>query len=267
MSLPVVNVTVPVFNEARRLAVSLPKLHQFLSGQGDVSFEIVIADNGSKDGTLTLAKGLARRYHGVRVMHLAEKGRGEALKTAWSRSQADILSYMDVDLATDLTAFPALVETVAPGQFQLAIGSRLLPGSHTERGWKRELLSRGYMRLVRTFFQVQFSDAQCGFKAITREAAQTVLPLVEDTGWFFDTELLVLAERLGYRIGEVPVTWIDDPDSRVRVVPTAWADLKGLLRVRRNFRRGVYPDLRGSNEGDGSSGFLSKESQPSASQE
>lgn len=244
MSSPLVNVTVPVFNEARRLGLSLPKLHRCLSKQGAQDFQIVIADNGSTDGTLTLAAELARQYPAVRVMHLKEKGRGRALKAAWNQSEAEILSYMDVDLSTDLAAFPALVAAVTEGGFDLAIGSRLLPESHTHRGWKRELVSRAYLWLVKAFFHVHFSDAQCGFKAITREAAQALLPLVADTGWFFDTELLVLAERLGYRIGEVPVTWVDDPDSRVRILPTAWEDLKGLLRLRRKLRGGAYAQLQ-----------------------
>lgn len=246
MSLPTVNVTVPVYNEVRRLARCVPKLHGFLTGLGGLNFEIVLADNGSTDGTLALAEELARQHRGVRVMHLEEKGRGRALKAAWERSEADVLSYMDVDLATDLAAFPALVEAVAGQGYDIAIGSRLLPGSQTRRGWKRELLSRGYRRLVKLFFQVRFSDAQCGFKAITRGAGQALLPWVEDNGWFFDTELLVLAERFGYRVGEVPVAWVDDPDSRVRLVSTAWGDLKGLLRVRRKLRRGAYGPLHGN---------------------
>ena len=246
MNLPTINVTVPVYNEVRRLARCVPKLHGFLIGLGGLNFEIVLADNGSTDGTLALAEELARQHRGVRVMHLEEKGRGRALKAAWGRSEADVLSYMDVDLATDLAAFPALVAAVTQAGFDLAIGSRLLPGSRTRRGWKREVISRCYMGLVRAFFQVRFSDAQCGFKALTREAARALLPLAEDNGWFFDTELLVLAERFGYRVGEVPVAWVDDPDSRVRLVATAWEDLKGLRRLRRKLRRGAYGPLHGN---------------------
>ena len=237
-------ITIPVFNEVTRLRPCLPKLHGFLANLSRWDFQIVIVDNGSTDGTMALAEELARHHSAVGVVHLNERGRGRALKAVWGQSEAEILSYMDVDLSTDLAAFPALVEAVAAGRSDLAVGARRLPGSQTRRGWKRELVSRGYIRLVKGFFQVGFSDAQCGFKAISREAARELLPLVEDNGWFFDTELLVLAERLGYRIGEVPVTWVDDPDSRVKILSTAWADLKGLLRVRRNFRRGAYAHLR-----------------------
>jgi hypothetical protein len=173
------------------------------------------------------------------------------LKRAWLQSEADILCYMDVDLATDLAALPALVDALASGQFDLAIGSRLAPGSRTKRGWKRELISRCYVRLIRAFFPVRFSDAQCGFKAITRGAARELLPLVQDNGWFFDTELLVLAHRFGCRIAEVPVIWNDDGDSRVRILSTAWADFRGLVRLRRALSHGlIQPPQRGANQGE-----------------
>ena len=236
-----INVTLPVFNEERRLARSLPRLHAFLVAWGRFPFELVVADNGSTDHTLALARQLAREYSGVRVEHLELKGRGRALKQVWRASRADILSYMDVDLSTDLDAFPLLVAALVDGGYELAIGSRRLPASRTSRGWRREILSRGYMLLVKTLFRPSFSDAQCGFKALTGEAAAALLPLVVDDGWFMDTELLVLAERLGYRIGEVPVQWVDDPDSRVRLFSTALADLRGLLRLRWGLAAGKYP--------------------------
>jgi glycosyltransferase involved in cell wall biosynthesis len=228
-----VNITIPVFNEEKRLARCLPRLHSFLARQRTSPWEIVVANNGSTDRTQTIAEQFGREYAGVRVMWIPEKGRGGALKKAWLASGADILSYMDVDLATDLEAFPALIEAVAARGFDLAIGSRLLPDSRTNRGWKREVISRCYIWMVRSSAHAHFSDAQCGFKALNRQAAQSLLPQVRDTGWFFDTELLVLAERLGYRIGEIPVHWTDDPDTRVHIFNTAVADLKGLMRLRR----------------------------------
>lgn len=245
--LPLLNLTIPVFNEESRLDPCLCKLRGFLAEVSRWDVRIVIVDNGSTDGTLALAEELAGEYHSVRVMHLEQKGRGRALKAAWRENDADILSYMDVDLSADLGAFPALVKALTEGGSDLAVGSRFLPGSQTRRGWKREFISRCYIRLLKALLHVRFSDAQCGFKAIRREAARRLLPHVEDNGWFFDTELLVLAERLGYRICELPVAWIEDPDSRVRIVSTVWADLKGLMRVRRNLSRGVYADaLAGS---------------------
>ncbi len=239
-----VSIAIPVFNEERQLAASIATLHSYLQRECRFEHEIVIAENGSTDRTLDIALALAQKYSNVRVVHLDQKGRGRALKQVWSESAADIVSYMDVDLSTGLDAFPPLIEAVASQRFDLAIGSRLHKDAHTERGWRREYISRGYNRLVKALFGMRFPDAQCGFKAITRTAARQLLPVIEDPGWFFDTELLIVAEQCGYRICDLPVTWIDDPDSRVRVLSTAWADLKGLLRVRRNRRRGIYTDLR-----------------------
>jgi glycosyltransferase involved in cell wall biosynthesis len=235
-----INVTIPVFNEEARLPHGLPRLHQFLAAHCRFQFELVIADNASTDRTPQIAGSLSQAYDGVRVLRLEEKGRGRALKKVWAESAADLLSYMDVDLSTDLNGFPPLIETLIGGGFDVATGSRLLPESRVKRSWKREAVSRSYNLVVKAFFQTRFSDAQCGFKAITKAAAQKLLPLVEDTGWFFDTELLILAEKLGYRISTVPVRWEEDPDSRVKVLPTALADIRGLIRMRRSFRGGKY---------------------------
>jgi glycosyltransferase involved in cell wall biosynthesis len=241
-----VNVTIPVFNEETRLAASIPRLRRFLTECCRFQFEIVIADNASTDGTREIARCLSRAHEGVRVVHLDEKGRGRAVKKVWNESAGDILSYMDVDLSTDLNAFPPLIESLISGGFDMATGSRLLKPSLTTRGFKREMISRCYNILVKALFHTQFSDAQCGFKAVTRKAAEELLPLVEDTGWFMDTELLVLAEKLGWRIFDLPVRWTDDSDSRVKIWSTAIADIEGLIRLRRNFAAGKY-----SNYGQG----------------
>ncbi len=240
MTTPLINVTVPVFNEEKALEGSIGKLVTFLDSQS-FRYELVVADNGSTDRTLNVANELATRYRKVRVLHLDEKGRGRAVKGVWSESKADILSYMDVDLSTDLAAFPLLIEPLITKKYDLAIGSRLLNPTLTKRGFKREFISRCYNRLVKLLFHTRFSDAQCGFKAITREAAARLLPLVEDNIWFMDTELLVIAEKLGYRIFDLPVRWVDDPDSRVKIVRTALEDIKGLIRLRHSavIRRGV----------------------------
>jgi glycosyltransferase involved in cell wall biosynthesis len=238
-----VNVTIPVFNEEKRLVAAVPKLHRFLPESCPLSFELIIADNGSTDRTWAIAQSLAREYPHTQASHLDLKGRGRALKQAWSGSTADILSYMDVDLSADLKAFPPLIEALASGQYDLATGSRLQSNSLTVRGWRREAASRGYNWLVKLLLATQFSDAQCGFKAMTREAATQLLPEVKDSGWFFDTELLAIAEKCGFRIFDLPVNWSEDPDSRVRILPTAWADIKGLLRVRRNLQLSRYGHL------------------------
>jgi len=192
---------------------------------------IVIADNGSIDRTLAVAQDLAAKYPDVTYTHLPEKGRGRALRKAWLESTADIVSYMDVDLSTDLRAFPKLVAAIEEG-YDVAIGSRLSSQSQTKRSLKRELISRCYNLLIKAMFFTRFSDAQCGFKALSRKAVQELVPLIVNQEWFFDTELLILAEKKGYRIKEIPVEWIEDPDTRVNIRKTVMEDLKGLWRMR-----------------------------------
>ncbi|MGZ4590954.1 MAG: glycosyltransferase [Actinomycetes bacterium] len=238
---PVLEVVVPVYNEQLDLERCVRRLHEHLTAHFPYAFRITVADNASTDGTLDIARRLSLELPDVRAVHLAEKGRGRALRAVWSSSDAAVLAYMDVDLSTDLNAMLPLVAPLITGHSDLAFGTRLAHGSRVVRGTKRELISRGYNLLLRGTLATRFSDAQCGFKAIRADVAAQLLPLVEDTGWFFDTELLVLAERVGLRMHEVPVDWVDDPDSRVDVVATAAADLRGIVRVGHALATGRLP--------------------------
>jgi glycosyltransferase involved in cell wall biosynthesis len=241
---PVLDIVVPVYNEERDLEPSVRRLRAYLDDGGiPYRTRITIADNANTDATLEVARRLAAELTDVVAVHLPAKRRGGALRTVWSGSDADadVLAYMDVDLSTDLAALLPLVSALVTGHSDVAIGSRLARGAHVVRGPKREFISRCYNLLLRAGLQARFSDAQCGFKAIRADAARQLLPLVQDTGWFFDTELLVLAERAGLRIYEVPVDWTDDPDSRVDIVATATADLAGIRRVRAELRRHTLP--------------------------
>jgi putative flippase GtrA len=236
---PQVEIVIPVRNEERDLAPSVRRLVGYLRSAFPPAARVTIADNGSTDGTWAVAQSLATALPGeVRAVHLDLPGRGRALHAIWSASDAEILAYMDVDLSTDLNALLPLVAPLLSGHSDVAIGTRLARGSRVVRGAKREVISRGYNLLLRATLGVGFSDAQCGFKAIRADAARELLPLVEDTSWFFDTELLVLAERAGLRIHEVPVDWIDDADSRVDIVATALGDLRGVRRVGWGLARG-----------------------------
>lgn len=223
-------VVVPVYNEAHVLAASVRRLHDHLR-ELPITARIVIANNASTDHTAAVAAALAADLPGVQVLNLPEKGRGRALRAAWMESPAEVLCYMDVDLSTDLSALLPLVAPLLSGHSDLAIGTRLARDSRVQRGLQRELISRSYNRILRYSLGARFSDAQCGFKAIRADSARTLLPQVRDEAWFFDTELLVLAQRAGMRIHEVPVDWIDDPDSRVDVVQTAVDDLRGIARL------------------------------------
>lgn len=229
-----VDVVVPVYNEERALPESIPVLLEFLSGPSfPYEWRIVIADNASIDETPAVGRMLEDKSGGqVAYVRIERKGRGLALKQIWRDSNADVRSYMDVDLSTGLNAFPALVKSVAEEGCGVAVGSRLAAGSRITRSLKRRVLTRGYNTLIKGLFQTRFSDAQCGFKAISREVAERVLPLIEDNNWFFDTELLILAEKMGYRVKDVPVEWIEDKDTRVKIAATVMEDLRGLVRLR-----------------------------------
>jgi putative flippase GtrA len=236
-----VEIVVPVRDEERDLGPGIRRLAAYLSQRFPFRAVVTIADNGSADGTWAVAQALAGELDGVRAVRLAQAGRGHALRTAWSASPAEVLAYMDVDLSTDLNALLPLAAPLLSGHSDLAIGTRLARGARVVRGPRRELISRCYNVLLHAALGTGFSDAQCGFKAIRADKARLLLPLTRDTGWFFDSELLVLAERAGLRIHEIPVDWIDDPDSRVRVVPTALADLRGIARLRWRLCRGTLP--------------------------
>ncbi|OAI40899.1 hypothetical protein AYO38_04825 [bacterium SCGC AG-212-C10] len=238
MTDPLIDIVVPVYNEERVLADSVRALREHFAGF-PFRWRIVIADNASVDGTQAIGEALAGEFEEVQYVRIPQKGRGRALKQVWSASDADVVSYMDVDLSTQLAAFLPLIAPLVSGHAGVSIGSRLLPQSKVRlRTLKREVLSRGYNILIRGSFFAHFHDAQCGFKAIRADVARELLPLVEDNGWFLDTELLLLAEHNGYRVQEVPVDWVDDPDSRVKIASTVSGDLKGLVRMRRLFWRG-----------------------------
>jgi glycosyltransferase involved in cell wall biosynthesis len=228
---PVVEIVVPVYNEAPTLERSIRRLHGFLETSLPFAWRIVIADNASADETWAIARRLRHELSTVDAIHLELKGRGRALRAAWSASDAEVLCYMDVDLSTDLRAVLPLIAALVSGHSDVAIGTRLAPGSRIRRSRRRELISRAYNRLLRLALRARFSDAQCGFKAIRADAARRLLPEVEDQGWFFDTELLVQAERRGMRIHEVAVDWTEDPDSRVDIVRTSLEDLRGVVRL------------------------------------
>jgi putative flippase GtrA len=212
---PQVELVVPVHNEEAALALSARRLHRFLTAEFPFSWRIVIADNATRASAPCGSTARA----------------AAALRAAWAASDAGVVCYMDVDLSTDLRALLPLIAPLLSGHSDVAIGTRLARGARVVRGPKRELISRSYNRLLRITLRARFSDAQCGFKAVRADLLPTLLPAVKDDSWFFDTELLVRAQRRGLRIHEVPVDWIDDPDSRVRIVRTALDDLRGVARL------------------------------------
>ena len=235
----VLDVVVPIYNEERMLAGSIRRLRAFLDASLPFPVVVTIADNGSTDGSPGISRGLAAELPGVRYLRLEEKGRGLALRTAWSATEAPYVAYMDVDLSTSLDALVPLVVPLLAGECDLAIGSRLARGAVVTRSFRREVLSRGYNLLLRACLRSRFSDAQCGFKAMTASLARHILPDVVDDNWFFDTELLIRAQRSDLRIHELAVEWVEDPDSSVALLRTVREDLRGILRLRRAGRQSV----------------------------
>ena len=228
-----VDIIIPVLNEEEQLEASVLALRSFLLHSCPYRWRVVVADNGSKDRTNAICQDLKARFPGqVDFERLEQRGRGRALKTAWLKSDADVMCYMDVDLSTNLRALPPLLAALIHSDYDLGTGSRLMHGAIVTRQWRREFISRVYNTIIRLMFWHRFRDAQCGFKGITRQAAHKLLPQVKDNEWFFDSELLLKAERQGYRIFEVPVEWIEDLGTTVKIAKTAWQDLKGLARVR-----------------------------------
>jgi len=228
-----VDVVIPVYNEEHVLAESVGRLGAFLGARLPYRWRIVIADNASVDRTPEVGRRLAAEDSRVTYLRLEQKGRGRALRRAWLDSDADVVSYMDVDLSTNLEHVPELIDAIVHQGYDVAIGSRLRHGARVTRQWKREVISRGYNLLIKLFFPRRtFSDAQCGFKAVSRRVADHLIPIVENNHWFFDSELLLRAEQHGYRVAEVPVEWIEDLDTRVKIFHTAMEDVRGLVRVR-----------------------------------
>jgi glycosyltransferase involved in cell wall biosynthesis len=239
-----VDVVIPVLNEAHVLEKSVRTVVEFLRANLPFRWEVLIVDNGSTDGTQDVARRICAREPQVRFIHLLQRGRGRALRHAWLQSKADIVCYMDVDLSTDLRHIPELVGAIAQDGYDVATGSRLMRESQTKRSPKREIISRIYNVFVKTILSTKFSDAQCGFKALSRTAVEAIIPQVEDQSWFFDTELLVLAEKQGYRIKDIPVKWIEDDDTRVKIFQTGWEDIKGIFRLRQQLWSGNLAGAR-----------------------
>jgi len=230
-----VNITIPVYNEENAIVNCIEILRDFLHKNVNFNWTIIIADNASTDTTLDIAKELAKKYSDVTYNHIDLKGRGRALRKVWLESKSDIVSYMDVDLSTGLDAFPPLIESISSGDYDVATGSRLMRGSRVKRSPKREFTSRSYNLMIKSMFLSKFHDAQCGFKAMSRKAADEIIPLVQNQKWFFDSELLIIAEKKGYRIKEIPVEWTEDPGTTVNITNTVIEDIQGLMRLRFHF--------------------------------
>tara|TARA_A100001037_G_scaffold56465_2_gene48688 strand:- start:16069 stop:16782 length:714 start_codon:yes stop_codon:yes gene_type:complete len=232
-----IDIVIPVLNEEKALPICIEKILLYINKNKQYNWYIVIADNGSTDSTNLVASSYVEQYKNISLITLSKRGRGRALKKAWLSSNSDVSMYMDVDLSTDLKFTKLLIDEITKNNSDIAVGSRLHRKSKVyDRTLMREFTSRAYNLLIHVIFPFPgFKDAQCGFKAISKNIRENLLHKIKDNEWFFDTELLLLSKKYGYRISEIPVIWKDDPDTRVKVISTAIKDIKGLLRVRLNF--------------------------------
>ncbi len=224
-------VVIPVYNEERVLLESMMTLTTFLDYHDNYNWQVVIADNASKDGTGDIGRIVSKRYPNISYLYIPRKGRGIALRTAWTNTDCDFVSYMDVDLSTSMKGLVRAVEMLDAGA-QIVVGNRLHAESGIKRCFKREFVSRSYNVVIRHTLGTHFHDAHCGFKTARRDVAQALLPYIEDNEWFFDTEFLFYAERLGYRIDEIPVIWIEDLNTKAKIFKDAKDDLQGLWRLK-----------------------------------
>jgi len=224
-------IVLPVYNEEKVLRKSVATLMSFLQDYGRYEWKIVIADNNSQDGTGRIGEELELENRLVEYLHIPRKGRGIALRTAWEQTECDFVSYMDIDLSTSLDSLIRAVDLLNEGK-DIVVGNRLSGKSNTTRCLKREFVSRSYNIIIRSSLGVGFHDAHCGFKTGRREVVQKLLPYIDDNEWFFDTEFLFYAEKLGYNIVEIPITWIEDPDTKAKIFKDAYDDLRGLYRLR-----------------------------------
>ncbi len=217
-----VSVVLPAYNEVDFLEPAITQISHALQESG-YSYEIIIAEDGSTDGTDKKAEELAQTAPCVRHIHRDQRqGRGVALNHAFKKADGDVLAYMDLDLATDLKYLKPLLDAITVEGYDFATGSRMLPESKAERTLQRSISSKTYNFLVRHMLGSNLHDHQCGFKAFRREPLLGLLDSVEARHWFWDTELMVRAHRGGYRIAEIAVEWHSGRATKVSLAKDSW---------------------------------------------
>ena len=230
-----VDVVIPAYNEEQILECNTRILHDFLRTQCPVPWTISIVSNASTDDTVAIGTRLTQQLKNVRFTHIPDVGKARAIRHGWNASTASIVGFMDADLDTGLDAFLPCIQPILDGTAAMSIGNRYDKRSRVDRGAGRKLLSQGYNILIRAFFpSSRVQDAHCGFKFLRADVAQELLRKTRSNAWFFDTELLVHAQRAGYRIAQVPVQWVDDCERKSRVhVPRIIAEyMTNLAKLR-----------------------------------
>ncbi len=232
-------IVIPAYNEEKILADTTSKLYNFCGNNLKDDWQLVIVNNKSTDKTTTIAKSLAGKYNQISYLYLDKKGKGRAIRAGWLKDLADIYCFMDADLATDLSALPSLIQEIKNG-YDLVIGSRFCPQSKVKRSLSRRLISKFYRLVLKIIFKTKIKDVPCGFKAISSKVKKELLPQVKNEEWFFDSELVILAEKQGYKIKEIPVTWTEprqkDNKSRVKILPIICSYFKEFINLKRRLK-------------------------------
>lgn len=234
---PHVLLVIPIYNEEKIIENTVRETIKYLNENTKYSYILVVADNASTDSSPEIVKNLQKEIPFLEYVRLPKKGRGLALHTVWKDFNAEVVAYMDADLSSPLTSLPNIIDPILNNESDVTFGSRLLPpGQAINRKGKRELTSQGYNFLLQFILGATFKDAQCGFKAISKEKFNQVEEEIKNQNWFYDTELLLISQYKGLRLKEVPITWVDDPDSSVKVFKTIVENLKEMGRVYFTYR-------------------------------
>jgi glycosyltransferase involved in cell wall biosynthesis len=233
-------IVIPVLNEEKILKENVLKIFNFCQKNLTINWQIVIVDNRSTDQTVVIAKDLGRRYQQIEYLYVDKVGKGVAIRTGWQKYSADIYCFMDADLATDLSALVTLISSFKEG-YDMVIGSRFLAQSQVSRSLIRKMFSFGYHLVARILLNLKIKDLPCGFKAINSRIKENVLPKVKDEAWFFDSELVIVAEKQGYRIKEIPIIWQEPRkgrgESRVKTLSLSLAYFKQLLALKKRLAK------------------------------
>jgi len=235
-------VVLPARNEELIIRDNVLRLYEYMQGAfPNDDWKIVVSDNNSSDRTAEIVKELAEKHARIEYLLVTVVGKGAAVKNAWEKYSSDVYMFMDSDLATDIHGIPMLVEPLRLETSDIACGSRFLRESAVERSLIRRVTSFGYRLVVKLLLSIKVRDLPCGFKAINEKAKKALLSKIESDGWFFDSELIILGEKLGLRVQEIPVRWREPIEtgrkSKVKIISLSIEYVKEVVKIRKRLQK------------------------------